>query len=146
MCSCEKNNWHVRDMQRSSCYIKSTHNFTTPAFPRRQSLHFSGAVSLVNNPFVIGMTLSVALEDAAPKAGEGHQVLSSLQNDVDELLREVKYAMVEMVRQFYPCNDATQRWAVLSVLRPTCYRRTFPSPPYSLVGPVWVLSGFKTTS
>lgn len=54
----------------------------------------------MNNPFVLGMNLSVALGEAAPKGGTGQQVLCSLQNDVDALLLEVINVTVEMLCQF----------------------------------------------
>lgn len=62
---------------------------------------FISALSSVDNPFVLGMTLSVAFDDAAPKAGEREgRTLSVLMQTVDDVLLEVLERLPQTIRTF----------------------------------------------
>lgn len=62
---------------------------------------FLGSVSSVDNPFIPGMTLLVALEDAAQRArDEEERSLSALQEKLEDLLLEVLERLPPSIRRF----------------------------------------------
>lgn len=62
---------------------------------------FIDALAWVDNPFIPGMTISVALDDAAPKGSEREgRALFELMGTVDDVLLEVLERLPQTVREF----------------------------------------------
>lgn len=88
---------------------------------------FIDALAWVDNPFIPGMTISVALDDAAPKGPEREgRALLELMNTVDDVLLEVLERLPQTLRDFEGGFDGCT--AVLEPETVNLCPRTFTGP------------------
>ena len=94
---------------------------------------FLETVVRADNPFVPGMTLSVGLGRAAPRAPEGERrKLLSLQREIDDLLLEVLDRLPQTVRAFHGGMAGCCR-----VFEPEC-SASIADEGRGFLGPLWM--------